>query len=453
MSSTKEHPKEGGGWGFSMRFLQDLKKPSVPTRVLHRVPNSRIQLIILFTVIFVACTRLQWFQHPTNSMISDMRMYVCFLFFVLTYLGYFFLPEPSKSKPGKWFWKLVQGLTLAYSIMVFGLLFFSPENLQVLLRDIFDSRLGVPLAEKDYAADCRVFTPEHPTSWMGNITDHIDIFVLAHFLGWAFKIWIFRNHTLAWIMSVGFEFLEFNMEVWLPNFKECWWDKWILDVFGCNLIGMIIGLWTMKVFKMRKHYWFMEPSQKGENLSLWGKFKYMLTSREDFIKQDKWHWLAEPWTFNGVIFFTITNYALDMSYFYFKSQIHLPPSHWLFAIRIWTLAFFSIIASNDYYDYLVERKLNSMTVPLFMMYFVIGCEWLLFYKNMKPGLFDPPVYAEVRYFWYLVLTLWLSVNAYLIYARYFKKGSVMRLGSSNRKKSEVSNPDSTQQSSTHQKAY
>src|SRR3990167_6198717 len=156
MSTTKEAAREGTKWGFSMRFLQDLKKPSIPTRVLHRVPNSRVQLIILFTVIFIACTRLQWFQHPTNSMISDMRMYVCFLYFVLAYLGYFFLPEPSKSKPGKWFWKLIQGLTLAYSIMVFGLLFFSKENLQTLLIDIFDSRLGVPLAEKDYAADCRV---------------------------------------------------------------------------------------------------------------------------------------------------------------------------------------------------------------------------------------------------------------------------------------------------------
>ena len=60
-------------------------------------------------------------------------------------------------------------------------------------------------------------------------------------MGWTFKIWIFRNSTMAWIMSIAFEIMEWTMEVWLPNFKECWWDHWLLDLFGCNLIGMLIG--------------------------------------------------------------------------------------------------------------------------------------------------------------------------------------------------------------------
>ena len=279
---------------------------------------------------------------------------------------------------------------MAYAMNVFFLLFFSKENLQIVLRDIYDSDLGKPLPEKNYAADCRLWTPDHPTSYFGNVTDHIDIFVLSHFLGWAFKVWIFRNSTLAWIMSFFFEVMEFSFEVWLPNFKECWWDHFGLDVFGCNLIGMLIGFYTMKKFKMRRLNWFMAATEKTEGMSKWGKVRAMFTLRDEYIKNDKWHWLTEMWTFNGVLCFCVTNLALDLSYFFMKSQIEIPPPHWLFAIRIWILAFFAILAANDYYDYVVERRCNSMTLPLYLIYFIIGLEWMMFYKHMKRKLCHNP---------------------------------------------------------------
>jgi hypothetical protein len=27
----------------------------------------------------------------------------------------------------------------------------------------------------------------------------------------------------------------------LPNFNECWWDRWLLDVLICNNIGIVAG--------------------------------------------------------------------------------------------------------------------------------------------------------------------------------------------------------------------
>lgn len=265
---------------------------------------------------------------------------------------------------------------------VFALCFFSSKNLQYILHIIYDERLGQPLVQKDYAADCRLITPEHPTSWMGNLTDHIDIFVLSHFLGWMFKALIFRNTVMTWLMSVGFEVLELSFEVYLPNFKECWWDHFLLDIFGCNLIGMMIGFYLINKFKMRKIHWFMEPSEKTKNMSLWQKFKYSFTSRAEYIKNDRWHWLSDMWTFNGVLFFCFTNYSIDLSYFFVKSQIHIPPPHWLFAIRIWILAFYSILSVNDYYDYIAERRGNAMSLPVFLTYFILICEWMLFYKHL-----------------------------------------------------------------------
>jgi Phosphatidyl serine synthase len=34
---------------------------------------------------------------------------------------------------------------------------------------------------------------------------------------------------------------------WLvPQFKECWWDSLLVDVLGANLIGMALGLTTLR---------------------------------------------------------------------------------------------------------------------------------------------------------------------------------------------------------------
>ena len=27
----------------------------------------------------------------------------------------------------------------------------------------------------------------------------------------------------------------------LPNFNECWWDRWLLDVLICNNLGIVAG--------------------------------------------------------------------------------------------------------------------------------------------------------------------------------------------------------------------
>lgn len=41
--------------------------------------------------------------------------------------------------------------------------------------------------------------------------------------------------------SIGFELMEVTFQHWLPNFNECWWDSWILDVAICNNLGIALG--------------------------------------------------------------------------------------------------------------------------------------------------------------------------------------------------------------------
>jgi phosphatidylserine synthase 2 len=92
--------------------------------------------------------------------------------------------------------------------------------------------------------------PESNDSKFPNIKSALDVYVLAHLFGWLAKTVIFRNDILIWIMSIGFEILERSLNQFIPNFHECWWDSLLLDLFGCNLIGILLGNLIIKKLKL-----------------------------------------------------------------------------------------------------------------------------------------------------------------------------------------------------------
>jgi phosphatidylserine synthase 2 len=79
----------------------------------------------------------------------------------------------------------------------------------------------------------------------------MDIFILAHAVGWYFKALLLRDYWFCWILSVMFEIMEYSLEHQLPNFAECWWDHWLLDVLLCNWIGLYFGMKTCEHLEMR----------------------------------------------------------------------------------------------------------------------------------------------------------------------------------------------------------
>lgn len=308
--------------------------------------------------------------------------------------------------------------------MLTFLVFMSQENLQLVFRTIFDSSLGVPLPEQSYAEDCRVYTPENPVSSFANITGSIDMFVAAHFFGWTVKMWIFRDNTMAWTASILFEIFEWTMEVWLENFKECWWDHLLLDTFGCNLIGMLIGLATMRLFKMRSYNWFFESTPEYESLSLWGKAKYYFSSREEFVRKGRWHWLGSMQSFNSVLWFLFGVVSfLDLSYFFNKTNLNLQPSHWLLAVRLSVVAPLSILGSGDYFDYISKRKFSSMGSNVFMMHVLIILELVLWFKHLSfEKIFKERVHLHMQLVWVAITLFIVGCYVFIVVDRETKKG-------------------------------
>lgn len=105
---------------------------------------------------------------------------------------------------------------------------------------------GKPLPEKSYSENCELT--------VRNVVDSFDVFIVAHTFGWFFKSILLRDRGLLWTASIAFELLEQTFRGLLPNFDECWWDRWILDVLVCNLMGIELGMLVNSLFN-DPFYW------------------------------------------------------------------------------------------------------------------------------------------------------------------------------------------------------
>ena len=122
---------------------------------------------------------------------------------------------------------------------------------------------------------------EKPDDPFHNINEKFDVFIFAHSFGYFCKTLIFRDWWFTTVISVMFEFLEYSLEHQLPNFSECWWDHWILDVLICNGGGTILGLMTLRYLSIKTYNWrglWNIPTYRGKIKRIIAQFRLLSRS-------------------------------------------------------------------------------------------------------------------------------------------------------------------------------
>lgn len=208
--------------------------------------------------------------------------------------------------------------------------------------------------------------------------------MVSHFVGWAFKAVIFRNNVLVWTLSAAFEVYELSLRHWLPNFHECWWDHLLLDLFGCNLLGILLGNYLLRRLGLRGFHWFFEPTEHSEALGRPARLRYALTQVRAHAAQQKWHFLASPANFLTVLWLVLLNSLIDLSNFFNKKMLGLPASHYLLVVRILIIGTYSIVAIRELYDFtrLPEAK-RKVPFNLYLGHFIVLAELALFLRNLN----------------------------------------------------------------------
>ncbi|TFK27595.1 phosphatidylserine synthase 2 [Coprinopsis marcescibilis] len=300
--------------------------------------------------------------------------------------GPFIRPHPA-------FWRIVLGVNLLYELSLVFLLFQDLSTARHMMTYI-DPQLGKALPEKSYADDCSL---NARTLW-----NAIDIFCLAHALGWFGKAMILRDYWFCWILSIAFELAEYSLQHQLPNFAECWWDHWVLDVLLCNWLGTYLGMKVCQYFEVKPYEWRGFRQSKG----LKSKAKRVLSqfSPHDFTTF-KWGTATDFLHYMCVVLLLAVFLAAELNPFYLKSLLWMEPDHPIVILRLTFVFLCGLPAVRELYQYINDpRRAVRMGQHVWLLLATIITELLVITKWSK-GQFSEPLPTRVKWGWAVAATL------------------------------------------------
>ena len=224
---------------------------------------------------------------------------------------------------------------------------------------------------------------------------------------------IFRDWYLAWACSIGFEICEITFRHWLPNFWECWWDHLFLDLFGCNLIGMILGWWSLEYFASQKLTWLKDDNKSkrkaiSTDTSLGDPAckTQLITALEKLRPAvfEKYHWdgLASYQRFFGMVAFCVICLVIDCNNFFMKYVLYVPAEADVLKLRVALWGAAAIATSKEWYDFTSNRFCHRLGPFAWMAFYTSAVESLIVFKCSE-GQFTEPFPWYVKVIWTLIL--------------------------------------------------
>ena len=275
-----------------------------------------------------------------------------------------------------------------------------------------------------YGEDCRLWIPGHGIHWQVIKDTLFDEFVVAHTLGWWAKALILRNSVMLWSISILFEFMELTFQHMLPNFNECWWDSWVLDVLLCNNIGIITGLWTVRYFGSQTYNWrgiSEQPTYKDKaKRSL---MQFLPYSWDQF----DWRVFSSPARFALCLIPVVIFLLFELHAFFLKFVLWVPPLSPLNTIRLLILLGMGLPATREYYNFIEADSLSISKIGSFAwLGLALAVTETLVAIKFGNGLFPDPWPYKTKAIWGSVLsvssvlfTLW-CFKFYIIDKRHLK---------------------------------
>ena len=182
-------------------------------------------------------------MHPFSNNLQQGLLF-CSIFII----GYFVTQSRDGVliRPHPVVWRFVHGMSIIYVLVLLVMLPFRPQDMRESLRTLISPSLGNISINTNYGEDCQF-------NWSNFSSQFFEFFTLSHMVGYVIKALVYRDWILLFAHSILFEIIEISLAHLLPNFNECWWDHLILDVFGMNLIGSILGMKLVKMLETRTY--------------------------------------------------------------------------------------------------------------------------------------------------------------------------------------------------------
>uniref|UniRef100_A0A8C5EPC4 Phosphatidylserine synthase n=1 Tax=Gouania willdenowi TaxID=441366 RepID=A0A8C5EPC4_GOUWI len=357
-----------------------------------------VTVLLLLTCALVYVTLLEETPQDTayntkRGIIASILVFLCF--------GVTQAKDGPFTRPHPAYWRFWLCVTVVYELFLIFILFQTVHDGRQFMKYI-DPKLGVPLPERDYGGNCLMYDPGNASDPFHNIWDKMDGFVPAHFLGWYIKTLMIRDWWMCMIISVMFEFLEYSLEHQLPNFSECWWDHWIMDVLVCNSLGIYCGMKALAWLSMKPYQWqglWNIPTYKGKIKRIafqftpysWVKFEWKPASN---LRR----WLAVL----GIIFMFL---LAELNTFYLKFVLWMPPEHYLVLLRLVFFVNVGGVAMREIYDFMDDPKFHKKLGQQAWLVAAITVTEFLIVLKYDPNTIMLPIPFFIMQCWFLGIFL------------------------------------------------
>lgn len=385
---------------------------------LFAIPHNVTALFIVFSII------IYLIQENSNIFKENIKSAITACVILFSIFGAIYLPDSILRRPHPIVWRLLMSFGLLYMLFIIFVLFQSKQNVRNYLS-FFDKELNKPLRENTNLS-CGIFKENFPFVDPTNFYNGLDMYLSAHFFGWYVKMLIVRDINLCWFLSITFEIMELTFKHWLPNFNECWWDTIILDVFGCNALGIFFGDLTCKFFDLKKYKWIFNSDKNNNNklTEVSSSFKKINILKEktknllgyflpNYFVKHEWKIFSSLKRFYSFIWFIIFMNLVDLSHFFMKHVLQIPQTHWMLFIRINFWALLAIITTGEYYEYISNNYCRRLGPFVWLAHTILFIEWCITFKFSK-GIFIESFPTNVLLFWFsvFILVACISVNLF-----------------------------------------
>jgi len=392
--------KTAYNWQEEKEKVEDPDAPSY----FWRAHTVTVLLIMLCLLVYTALI-----ENPVeDSTYNGKKGFVAALFFWLA-LGMTIMPDGPFLRPHPALWRFSFAMGIFYELLLIYILFQTPGDARKLLKYI-DADLGEPIPEKDYGGNCKLYDADNSDPWH-NVKDKVDIFIVSHLAGYWCKTLIFRDWWLTTVISIMFEFLEYTLEHQLPNFSECWWDHWILDVIVCNGGGTIVGIYTLRYLSMKTYHWrglYEIPTYRGKIRRFFGQF-----SPHGWI-EFTWNPLSSFERWIAIVCLIIGFLITELNTFYLKFVLWVPPNHLLNPVRLLFILLWGAVCLRETFQLLDDPECDKLGRQSWVMLAIIVTELLICIK-FGWATITKPLPRHIAMWWVLGATLLLTYTVVKFY--------------------------------------
>jgi phosphatidylserine synthase 2 len=203
------------------------------------------------------------------------------------------------------------------------------------------------------------------------------------------------------MLSIGFELMELTFQHMLPNFNECWWDSWILDVAVCNFIGIYTGMKTVNWARAQNYNW----TGLSQQATLGAKAKRSLLQFTPYSWDDfQWRAFSTPLRCLQTLGLLTVFLLMEVNAFFLKYVLWVPPLNPLNTIRLAILFLAALPTAKEYYAFIDDdsgsgrRKLGFFA----WLYCCLAVVETAVVVKFGRGMFPTPWPAHVLWFWGVV---------------------------------------------------